>query len=198
MGVIIPVGYGQAAIHFRCSGASKDSVITLGYNPTTLDPAEDAESIYSHLTSSSAGDPPYEAGNMSSSWTFKGVSCTEMDDTGPLLGEFFQSLVGTATLAVPPVNCTMLISKNSSVGGRKGRGRMFPPVCGIAESAVDPMGVITTLEVNAQQDAWDLVYDRMVADDLLPVILHSSAGTPAPITSFTVQSTIATQRRRLR
>lgn len=198
MGTILPVGYGQAVIRLRCSGAPKDAVITMGYNPTTLSPAADAEAIFGCFASSGSDHGPFNAGEMCPTFTFLGVSVTEMDDTGPLLGEYNETIVGTNSGTTVPINTAMLVNKVTSAGGRKNRGRFFCPVTNIPEANVSPLGVIDNAFVTAQQVLWTNAYDALIDADLPPVILHSEAGTPTAITGFVVQAVCATQRRRMR
>lgn len=199
MGVLIPVGYGQASIHWRCEGATSDSVCTFGFNPATLDPVTDAQAIYDALYSGSGDLYPCNAAAMSTDWTFLGVSVTEMDDTGPLIGEAFSSVVGTASVSPVPINSAVLIRKNTASGGRKNRGRMYIPPIRPTESNVDAMGNIESADVTAIQTRWDSFFTALNEVAELPmVILHSAADTPTVVTSLSVQSRLATQRRRMR
>jgi len=102
---------------------------------------------------------------------------------------------GTAGTA----NTATLVSKNTALGGRQGRGRMFLP--GVQEDQIDGAGVIAPAVVAALQSDVELMFSEIAVSDLFPVLLHDEASpitTPTPITSFTVQSTAATQRRRMR
>lgn len=112
-----------------------------------------------------------------------------------------------ATLSVPP-NCAVLIRKNTGLGGRRNRGRCFFPWMGGA----DELGVIDAGDVSGIQDDandwWDdldalanggtvianRVYD-LPWDDPNRQLLEVNIG--AVVTSFTVEGTVATQRRRL-
>jgi hypothetical protein len=199
MGVLIPVGYGLAAIHWRCAGATADSISTFGYNPDTLDPSEHANELYDALWAGTGDARPCSAASMSTEWSFLGVSVTEMDESGPLIGEFFSTVVGTATAAPVPINSAVLIRKNTASGGRKNRGRMFVPPIRPIESGVDALGNIDSDQVTAIQSRWDLFFSGLADDGPGPmVVLHSSAGTPTVVTSLAVQGTLATQRRRMR
>lgn len=96
-------------------------------------------------------------------------------------------------------NVTWLVTKNTAIGGRQGRGRMYIP--GLVEGNVDGAGAITGGIVAAfQADLTQFLAD-MAGDGFDLVLLHSEdspAEDPYPITSLTVQATAATQRRRLR
>lgn len=78
---------------------------------------------------------------------------------------------------------------------------------GINEANVDHAGNINAGNVDFAQTAFDGWYEFLTAGVgarlYPPVVLHRSEGAgvepaPTPITMFTVESKIATQRRRLR
>lgn len=199
MGVLIPVGYGQCAIHWRCAGSTKDSISTFGYNPATIDPSASAAMLYASLADGTGDDFPCNAAAMSTDWTYLGVSCTEMDESGPIIGEMFDSIVGTASVLPVPINSAILIRKNTASGGRKNRGRFYIPPLRPDESGVDAMGNMDGDQVTAIQSRWDAAFSAIVDTSSLPmVILHSAAGTPTVVTSLSVQTRLATQRRRMR
>jgi hypothetical protein len=98
---------------------------------------------------------------------------------------------------VPSV--AMLVKKNTELGGRANRGRMYLP--GLNESVTDTGGVIDASELPLWQAELETFFDEVVAADLPPVVLHSEdspVSTPTPIISLTVDSKAATQRRRMR
>lgn len=106
-----------------------------------------------------------------------------------------------------PQNCAVLLTKNTGLGGRRNRGRLFWP--SIAETQVSNIGILTDDIVGG----FNSIFNGMVyAFDTLPtsesqetymVILHNTvaaAEQPAPtrVTSMTCSNVLATQRRRLR
>ena len=107
-----------------------------------------------------------------------------------------------------PQNCALLVRKRSALTGRQGRGRMYIPNV-LSDSVVNSVGVIQPSSVDAFQDVADLFLDAL-ANPTEPfaiaspmVLLHSTpkSGTlpePNSVTSLTIDSTISTQRRRLR
>lgn len=197
MGVLIPVGSGQATFVARAAGATKNSTWSLGYDsPTPGDPTADAEAIFEAISNGSTS--PYNAANIVTGWSFLGVDCTWMDDTGPLLGSFFQTVIGTNSTNPMPLNCAILCNKTTAVGGRKGRGRMFlPPTLG-TELDVDGAGNIAPSAVAVYQSYITKFRVDLVAAGYTPLLLHSEPGAPTPINSFAIQGQIATQRRRMR
>ena len=92
-----------------------------------------------------------------------------------------------------------LIHKNTDDGGRAGRGRFFLP--GVPDANVNPNGTILGGTLTTMQTALDTFLANLIADDLIPVVLHnigSPLSSPSPITSFSPDARAATQRRRLR
>nr|CRY96200.1 hypothetical protein [uncultured prokaryote] len=105
-----------------------------------------------------------------------------------------------------PQNCAVLVRKNTSLGGRKNRGRLFIPSLA-SDSVVSMTGVIDPTAVATFQGRMDDFVDYLNTDPVTAglstpmVILHAPSVVlvdPTPVTSLTVQPMIATQRRRLR
>ena len=107
---------------------------------------------------------------------------------------------GALSIATLPVNCAVLVKKGTSRGGRRNRGRFYLPGT-TSEGAVSEDGVISSGQVIALQGACDAFLGDLVVAGLPMYVLHNDPPvgvTPAPVTSLTVDSVIATQRRRLR
>jgi len=105
---------------------------------------------------------------------------------------------GGATPGMSP-NVAYLIHKATIFGGRAGRGRMFVP--GVAESSVNQAGDVDGGSVTALQGAVDALIADLNTAGMIPVLLHGAASpltVPSTITTMTVDSRVATQRRRLR
>lgn len=97
-----------------------------------------------------------------------------------------------------PAEC-MLIRKNTSLGGRQGRGRFYLP--GMRSTFLTPSGLWDSSLVTSQQTEVNQWLAAMIAADIPPVLLHgvgTSDTTPEDIVSLTVDSRVATQRRRNR
>jgi hypothetical protein len=76
---------------------------------------------------------------------------------------------------------------------------MFFPGC--PEGDVGADGIIVPAILALWQTAFTALRDGLVTDNLAPVLLHGGSGVvplPMTITSLTVDSKVATQRRRLR
>jgi hypothetical protein len=133
-------------------------------------------------------------------WTFQGVTVALGTSTGDQIGQHLGVKVGNVSDACPPSNCAVLISKNTALGGRRYRGRLFFPPVKLNEGAVDQSGNMSGGSVTDYQTTWDGFVGNLGVSQLEPVLFHQGASppVPTPITSFTVQSVIATQRRRMR
>lgn len=197
--VAIPVGHYEATMIFRVAGVNKDITWAHGFDSGVTTPASIAALASDMRAAASTAARPYAAAAMDVSWQFRGVSITFESDTGPIIGESIVPLQGTATAAPVPVNCAVLVSKNTAEGGRRNRGRFFAPPCFPAESVIDAAGNIPTANVAALQTAYSNLYgdwDALI-DDL--ELFHQTAPfTPTTVTSWTVQPLLATQRRRMR
>lgn len=93
----------------------------------------------------------------------------------------------------------LLVTKQTALGGRQGRGRFYLP--GASSAKLNPSGLWdASWLVSAQADA-DAWLADMLSADIPPVLLHSEGSsdtTPEPITSLSVQGRVASQRRRNR
>lgn len=90
----------------------------------------------------------------------------------------------------------LLVNKLTNFGGRKGRGRLFLP--GITEGTADESGVIAGGTVAIYQAGFDGFLADMISGGVQPKLLHNDATTPYDITSFAVQSLMATIKARIR
>lgn len=111
--------------------------------------------------------------------------------------EFASNVAGTVTGQCSPPNVTLLVKKVTGMGGRKGRGRMYLP--GVSEASTDVAGVLDeTYRGQVETDLADFKTDLAIIN-AFPVLLHTlEADSPNNITSFIVETSVATQRRRLR
>ncbi len=107
----------------------------------------------------------------------------------------------------------MLIHKRTGMAGRRGRGRFFFPPSQLDEADISPAGFLSpayvlSIDTNLLQ-AYAII--DAYSPSAGPVLLHgepwvegsdppvfSPAPDPTAITSFTLDTRVATQRRRLR
>lgn len=196
MGVIIPPGFGQVRLVWETAGLTRPMVVTHGIAAVGLEATDVADDIYTDVTG--AGGIA-EAAFMSSQYTFKGVTVTVMKNLGPFIGEHLADVVGTGSIDSMPPNCAVLIRKSTGLGGRRGRGRMFVPPYNPAESVVGPSGTIATTPLGLLQTRWGQYLSFLSGASMPMQLLHSQPGfEPVEVTALSVQSRVATQRRRLR
>ena len=196
MPLVIPPGFVNAHVLIQLTGDPELMETALGYeidvDPFSQDNSDD-------LIAGMAG---IIQDFMVNTYTVVGGYCIVGNDGDDIRFDSIASEVGTQGSASVPQNTATLIRKTTAVGGRRGRGRMFIP--GIAESVVNNQGVLTTAAVDQFNVSAALLRvpsaftgDANVVDG--GVLFHESAPTtPTAITALIVQTTCATQRRRLR
>lgn len=92
-----------------------------------------------------------------------------------------------------------LIRKNTAMGGRQGRGRLYWPGPPLVD--IGPGGVIESNLVGDMNTGFTEFFTEMAAADMPLVLLRAEGSpitTPEPLTGFSCQTTLATQRRRQR
>jgi hypothetical protein len=195
MGVIVPVGFGIVRILVGVNGSPDVDVMTIGYDgDVDEDPSVDASEVNVILK---AAGRPFLPANYSSDYRYLGVECMRMTATGPITGTAVENIIGTKSAQAAPPNVAVLIQKNTARGGRKGKGRMFTPFMFTSRTNIDAGGVISSSDVTSIQSIWASAFTALAASDVKPALLHSDGSTPDLITSITVKSLVATQRRRL-
>lgn len=196
MGTVIPLGYSNVRYLFQCQGITDPTGFSVGDGLLGgLTAAEIPNAAQLALRTSGIG----AAANMLAGWTFVGCVSTTMTSSGPVVHSFFDDEVGTIAQNGVPPNCAMLVNKQTALGGRKNRGRIFFPPITFLASSVDDAGFVATAQVSNFQTKLNLWHTEMTNLNLVPVLLHSSpADEPTPISSFLLQTQLATQRRRMR
>lgn len=125
---------------------------------------------------------------------------------GDNLSEFVAGYAGSSGTTVGgtasdklPQNCALLVRKNTSRGGRRGKGRMFLPGV-LNEGGVDGVGQISNVDLTAWQSNVSSFFDNLETAGLPMVLLHETGAVlaPDPVTSLVCDPVISTQRRRLR
>lgn len=123
------------------------------------------------------------------------VSCEVRDSANA--DEVFFNTNGPIGLEIIAPNTCVLVQRRSSLIGKKNRGRMYVP--GIAYDATfNQAGQMSSGSVTDYTAAFTDFFSDLVGLGYDPVILHADGSTPTAQTSFSVDSTAATQRRRLR
>lgn len=195
MGVEIPIGFAQVEFTWTVAGDAEPMVCTIGVSPAVGDDAADIASALdtAWLTEANA------ASMVNNQYTIGPTTARYRVGAGdPVVATLGTPTPGTATGAALPNNCAMLIQKRTAIGGRRNRGRMFVPPCWQNEAGVTAAGVIDSGSVATIQTRLNSFLAAVEGDARALVILHSDGGTPTQISSLTLASVIATQRRRLR
>lgn len=203
MALIIPPGYLQAVYVIRLAGDSEDMVVTCGHELDSAsganadDAANDLFIAFKNELIPAFFNAEYSLDNVTVYLGQDGPTLVNISDQ--------PAEVGGGSFNVQPPNVAYLIRKRTDLGGRRGRGRFYMPC--VSESTVDAVGnVSTTAQTNIQTalDDWMTALTDTIGSRLYPpVVLHRSEGIgteppPTPITRFTIDSKVATQRRRLR
>lgn len=203
MPLIIPPGFSHVALEFRhfadpdpwyCtygidSGAGGGDVLAMGLKQLT---AWTGTLLHSQ----------------SPEVALTGVQITVGQDGAEPIRAYVASTIdrpGTSSEEKLPQNCALLIRKNTGVGGRRSRGRLFVPGA-LSEGNVSNVGIITPFTLGEHQDRagdWLAELASAVVAPATPMFLLHSTGIsatidPTEVTSLTVDGVISTQRRRLR
>lgn len=192
----IPEGFGNARLIWTCTGVADEMSVAFGIESA---PGWDPEVVSSQIRIAFHEAFLATSAAMLAGWTFVGSSVTKTQGGEPVSGESGISYSGTGSDPSLTVNTCLLVRKNTASGGRHNRGRMFVPPFNLREGDVNAAGVIDSARVSDLTATWMSFYDKMIADDIQPMLLHTSpADAPTPIVSFAAQPLCATQRRRMR
>lgn len=198
---VLPVGFGEAAIHYRRTSDPGDYVVTFGFSlpaPATAQEVADSIAVDWNLalpaTHFNSGTQLYSAN--------VGI---QTEGLGIEQGVSIIGAVGTASGQMTTQNCAQLVKKVTARSGRRGRGRMFLPY--VMEDNVNDIGMLTPTWQTAINTALLNLLGYLAGTSHGAVstpmhLLHSpgSTSTPLPdlVTSMFIDPLIGTQRRRLR
>lgn len=202
----LPAGYYHANMLFTGAAVPRGAAITFG-------------------GSAASGTPAAVAAAINTAWNthLKSIFNTAVSLAGTRVkigpnvdGPFAYVALGTAgtsagTAGSPQV--AYLIRKNTALGGRQGAGRMYQP--GWSETDVDSTGTISGGTRTGLQTAWSAFLAGLSSVSYPMYLLHSHGAittmrdanlyvrtvaprAPTEVTSLSVDSVVATQRRRLR
>lgn len=195
----VPVGFSEATLVWQAVGALREATWQIGISDF-LTPAENptviAQTVYDAAVLPNSITPALK---MSTEWTFLGVRAFTQQEVGPLTGEFMQTVTGTATNLTPVMNTAVLVRKNTALGGRRNRGRLYHPPILVNEANVNTLGVLSAAARDNIQAGFNIFLDAIDTALYKVNLYHQSPPfTPTPVNSFSVQQLLATQRRRLR
>nr|CRY96696.1 hypothetical protein [uncultured prokaryote] len=200
MALVIPPGFAQCSVEIRNSGDPNPWYVTYGLDVSGVGgDFEEAAFAAGSAWTSTVGL------QLATTSTFIQARLSVGQDGGPPL-TVIAPLVGAGTSTAPmlPQNCAALYDKGTALAGRRGRGRMFVPNI-LKETTVSDVGVMTPASRTDLQVQATAFLNELNNGDPFPatpmVLLHNEGPgvpPPTPVTSFTVQAVISTQRRRLR
>jgi hypothetical protein len=188
--MIIPSGFAQCTMGFAGNGLANPAAVVFGIDQGGgANPDDVAEQVYDTWVATILNQQCDD---------ITLVSCLVKfgpNDTGPS-AEFTGNDPGVLSASGAVSNTAYLVRKNTSLGGRKGRGRMYLP--GVVESTVGSDGAIDPTPLASLQLEVTGFGNVLTLGSLPMVLLHNDATAPTPVTSLVVQGRVATQRRRLR
>lgn len=203
MALVIPPGFAECAIEFKHNSDPQPWYVTFGVD-----------------TSSFEDGFPIMANAIGARWmTTIGIFLShDVRNTGVRL-TIGQDGPDNLTIFVPredpgpavqdmlPQNCALLVQKQTATPGRKGKGRFYIPGV-LQENKVNAVGGLDGTFLSDMQAQLTAFLDVMNTGDgdfggpIPLVLLHNNYGAATPLPSSILalvgQSTIATQRRRLR
>lgn len=191
---VIPVGSGEATLRYHLTGDSEDYALVFGLDFSSP-PTQSGLATLMAALANAIND------QMSSSYSWVGWRFEYQGDPNVEIFEGSLAIAGARSGAVDKQNVAVLIRKNTAIGGRLGKGRMF--ISGVINGDATDAGVLTTTARN-NWDTAAAAFLALVDDDPQLVLFHDVDssnpffGEGTPVTSLTTQSTLATQRRRLR
>lgn len=127
------------------------------------------------------------------------------DGAADLVGQNNVTVACTNTGSSLPPNVAVLVHKRTARGGRRGRGRMYLPWA--AATTTPESGATLSADIARVSSAFTIWRTHLAANAGPLVLLHrpsapgvehpTAAGAPDPVTAHTVDTIVATQRRRL-
>lgn len=192
----IPVNYGQVNLIFGGDALPTGAQVTLGFQNVA---DEDSPTVI-------ASQIGVVLEGCTDIWaaTWNEVTLTSLlvklgpNATGPS-AQVANVKVGTYSSSDGIPAASYLVQKTTAMGGRQGKGRMYWP--GVPLQDVNEAGVIVpSLRTALQTGMTELFVEMNAAGYPLVLLRHedSPIQTPEVLTNLSVQSVIATQRRRQR
>lgn len=187
----IPSGFAQAIFNWAVTGNPRPALTTMGVALLSTPVAADATRLGTMWMTRNAP-------NIANPTTLVSVKLLIGDPPNPhIVVEGAVGVAGSSSAAMASLDDSFLLKKQTGVGGRRNRGRMYQ--LGVAEGAVDAAGTILSSAVtdwNADLTAFlvDILGDA-VFESL--VILHNDVGAPTVVNSIIADGRIANQRRRI-
>ncbi len=206
----VATGYIQANYLYRLVGDSELMAITCGHFGTPGAATPTPDEIALDLSNRHLNALTFD--ERSVNYVFEGTDIYWRPSAATLLfGSNRVSSAGTRAAASMTQNVAMLATKVTAGASRRRQGRFFFPPAYVAEADVDQLGNISAariLDVQAMLTSWHDGLTSLIPppaspnvfDSYPPVVLRpdAAAGAPTTVSSFRLESIVATQRRRLR
>lgn len=200
MALVIPPGYGQAAMIHTSAEGTAPFVCTLGvdisgYGGDWVQAANDAFSCW-------AGEiMPIMDSNLTLSRVSLAIGA---DGPSGSVDSTAAAVNGGRSIEGLPWSCSAIANKQTAEIGRRGRGRMYIPGV-VAPSEIGQSGAISNTRRTAIVSALNDYYSALVIGvgapprPLPPVLLHASGSSvPTEITSFGLAPLVGWIRKRIR
>lgn len=192
--MVIPDGFAQATLGFTGAAVPTGAAVTLGFERGDLgkSPAEYCDDF------ATAWETNINGAIVTTCVLSSVLVKFGPTDVGPS-AEVGYSNAGNVATPAGAAAPAFLIHKNTLMGGRAGKGRMFVP--GVPEASVDVGGVLQSGLATGLTTAFGEFLVDLATQGADPVLLHgptSPITTPTPITSMTCDPVVGTQRRRQR
>ena len=192
--MIIPSGYGQVNYRFTGTPLPNPAEVTLGFENNASGGVGDIAELFFDLWVDNGMDNFYTSSVFLTNTHVKLGPAS----TGPS-ADFGSNSPGVLNGDAMPANVATLLSKQTSDGGRAGRGRMY--IMAPAEDSIDGDSRWDATQLAARQTDANAFLAACATADVPLVVLHGAGSpitTPSPILTLQVQGLLATQRRRLR
>lgn len=192
MTLIIPDGFGQATLIFDfVTGPSNPMAVVFGYdNGNDQSPNGNAAIIRDEYQSN-----VLVSGHISDNVMLLGVVVLQNPGGSSALAS--SGNVGTDGGHALPPQVSYLVHKQTALGGREHRGRMYIP--GPTIDQVTEGGTVDPEDLSSLGTAFEEFRFNLDSNSIPMVVLHSDALlAPTIVTNLEVDVLLATQRRRLR
>lgn len=203
MSLVIPPGFGSAALIFNGAQGTQPYVTTIGVdlNAAEGDFVGAANSVMAAYAASIIG-------RTSNQLTLDRVTLSVgQDGPGGSVDSDLAPYPGTSTGTFPPTALSAIARKVTNRLGRGGRGRMFLPGA-VTETEVDQDGALTPASRAALNPELEDFLDNLRLGNpggpptaqisMTPVLLHSNSDAPDEITSLIASDLVGWIRGRIR
>lgn len=189
----IPVGYGILTLKYTLSGRSLPYAFTFGFK-------DDGTSSAAGIASTMGGDwlSANPASGVFNNYVFNGAHVLVNRSGSLISGDYVTTSTGTVAGSPSSPAVAMLVKKTTGFAGRKFRGRFYLPPAFLGEANVDAAGNIDSATVTGRQTCMNTFFASCHTHAFDLYLLHRDGSGATALTGLTVESLVATQRRRQR